>query len=97
MEGYLNKEYEDNYYSERQVLMIEPASGDIEYHLKLINPNSERMEHLTNQMKIRLQEGHGEAKYEIGVTEDGTFAGLNREEMFHSLSIIVKKLDSFLN
>ena len=79
------------------MLITEPASGDIEYHLKLINPNSERMEHLTNQMKIRLQESHGEAKYEIGVTEDGTFAGLNREEMFHSLSIITKKSGLFLN
>jgi GTPase len=37
-------------------------------------------------MKFRLQEGHGEAKYEIGVEDDGTPTGLNREEMFCSLS-----------
>lgn len=44
----------------------EPEQGNIEYKLKLINPSSQRFEHLVTQMKWRLQEGHGEAIYQIG-------------------------------
>lgn len=44
----------------------EPEQGNIEYKLKLINPSSQRFEHLVTQMKWRLKEGHGEAIYQIG-------------------------------
>ena len=44
----------------------EPEQGNVEYKLKLINPSSERFEHLVTQMKWRLREGHGEAVYQIG-------------------------------
>ena len=44
----------------------EPEQGNVEYKLKLINPSSERFEHLVTQMKWRLKEGHGEAIYQIG-------------------------------
>lgn len=44
----------------------EPEQGNIEYKLKLINPSSQRFEHLVTQMKWRLREGHGEAIYQIG-------------------------------
>lgn len=51
---------------EEQQLPPEPEQGNIEYKLKLINPSSQRFEHLVTQMKWRLKEGHGEAIYQIG-------------------------------
>lgn len=45
----------------------EPEQGNVEYKLKLINPSSQRFEHLVTQMKWRLREGHGEAIYQIGM------------------------------
>lgn len=45
----------------------EPEQGNIEYKLKLVNPSSQRFEHLVTQMKWRLREGHGEAIYQIGM------------------------------
>ena len=56
------------------------------YNLKLVNPSKENIENLTVQMKYRLQEGNGEAIYEIGVEEDGNPFGLNKEDMYSSLS-----------
>lgn len=49
----------------------EVERGNIEYKLKLIDPTPVRFEHLVTQMKWRLQEGLGEAIYEIGVSDDG--------------------------
>ncbi|XP_046598507.1 GTP-binding protein 2 isoform X1 [Neodiprion lecontei] len=48
-----------------QRLPPEPEQGNIEYKLKLVNPSSQRFEHLVTQMKWRLREGHGEAIYQI--------------------------------
>ena len=39
-------------------------------------------------MKWRLQEGEGEAIYEIGVEDNGMFVGLTREELDSSLSTL---------
>ncbi|CAF3036359.1 unnamed protein product [Rotaria sp. Silwood2] len=50
----------------------EPQEGNIEYKLKLVDPNPFRLEHLITQMNWRLQEGQGEALYEIGVAVLGT-------------------------
>lgn len=47
-----------------------------------MNPSKERIENLLIQMKYRLQEGNGEAIYEIG----GTSLGLNKNDMQSSLS-----------
>lgn len=49
----------------------EPQFGNIEYKLKLINPSKQRLDHLITQLKWRLNEGNGEAIYEIGVTDSG--------------------------
>lgn len=46
----------------------EPEQGNVEYKLKLINPSSQRFEHLVTQMKWRLREGQGEAIYRIGTS-----------------------------
>ena len=56
--------------------------------LKLVNPSDSRFEHLVTQMKWRLQEGQGEAFYEIGVEDNGIFAGLTDEEMAASLETL---------
>lgn len=66
----------------------EPEQGNIEYKLKLINPSSQRFEHLVTQMKWRLREGHGEAIYQIGVEDNGRLAGLTKEEMKVSLKTL---------
>ncbi|XP_043473458.1 GTP-binding protein 2 [Leptopilina heterotoma] len=66
----------------------EPEQGNIEYKLKLVNPSSQRFEHLVTQMKWRLREGHGEAIYQIGVEDNGILAGLSREDMMLSLKTL---------
>ncbi|XP_063978919.1 GTP-binding protein 2 isoform X1 [Diachasmimorpha longicaudata] len=75
---------EDN----EESLPPEPEQGNIEYKLKLVNPSSQRFEHLVTQMKWRLREGHGEAIYQIGVEDNGRLAGLSRDEMKASLKTL---------
>lgn len=53
--------------------------------MKLIDPPATRFEHLVTQMKWRLQEGLGEAIYEIGVEDNGSCSGLNETDMEKSL------------
>ncbi|XP_005099040.1 GTP-binding protein 2 [Aplysia californica] len=71
----------------------EEEEGNIEYKLKLVNPSEFRVEHLVTQMKWRLEEGHGEAIYEIGVEDSGFLAGLSDEELDASLSTLRKMAD----
>ncbi|XP_075159583.1 GTP-binding protein 2 [Haematobia irritans] len=70
------------------MLPPEPQLGNIEYKLKLVNPSKQRFEHLVTQMKWRLREGHGEAIYEIGVSDSGHLHGLNEKDMNASLSTL---------
>lgn len=77
------------------VLPPEPQIGNIEYKLKLISPSKQRFEHLVTQMKWRLREGHGEAIYEIGVSDSGQMHGLDESEMkasLHTLTQMAHKL-----
>ena len=62
--------------------------GNVEYKLKLLNPSSSRFEHLVTQMKWRLQEGRGEAIYEIGVADCGFLKGLPHTELTMSLETV---------
>ncbi len=66
----------------------EPQQGNVEYKLKLINPTSQRLEHLVTQMKWRLREGQGEAIYEIGVEDNGLMTGLSDEDLDSSLDTL---------
>lgn len=75
---------------EQGALPPEPQLGNIEYKLKLINPTSQRFEHLVTQMKWRLREGQGEAVYEIGVSDSGYLQGLNDADMQTSLDTLRK-------
>uniref|UniRef100_A0A8C9A7A6 GTP-binding protein 2 n=1 Tax=Prolemur simus TaxID=1328070 RepID=A0A8C9A7A6_PROSS len=56
--------------------------------LPLVNPSQYRFEHLVTQMKWRLQEGRGEAVYQIGVEDNGLLVGLAEEEMRASLKTL---------
>ena len=66
----------------------EVESGNVEYKLKLVNPSDSRFEHLVTQMKWRLQEGGGEAIYEIGVKDCGDLEGLEDDELDESLETL---------
>ncbi|KAG1941579.1 GTP-binding protein 2 [Pimephales promelas] len=66
----------------------EVEEGNIEYKLKLVNPTQHRFEHLATQMKWRLQEGRGEAVYQIGVEDNGLLVGLSEEDMNASLKTL---------
>ena len=56
--------------------------------LKLVSPSESRFEHLVTQMKWRLQEGQGEAIYEIGVEDSGLLAGLSTVELDASMETL---------
>ncbi|MBD3192667.1 MAG: elongation factor 1-alpha [Candidatus Heimdallarchaeota archaeon] len=68
----------------------EADDGNVEYKLKLIDPNATRFEHLVSQMKFRLLEGQGEAIYEIGVEDNGFPKGLSDKELEDSLKTLEK-------
>uniref|UniRef100_A0A672SES1 GTP-binding protein 2-like n=1 Tax=Sinocyclocheilus grahami TaxID=75366 RepID=A0A672SES1_SINGR len=58
------------------------------FQLKLVNPTQYRFEHLATQLKWRLQEGRGEAVYQIGVEDNGLLVGLTEEDMKASLKTL---------
>ncbi|XP_042189176.1 GTP-binding protein 2 isoform X1 [Callorhinchus milii] len=70
------------------VFSLQAEEGNIEYKLKLVNPSQYRFEHLVTQMKWRLQEGRGEAVYQIGVEDNGLLVGLLEEELRASLKTL---------
>ncbi|KAJ1148545.1 hypothetical protein NDU88_001373 [Pleurodeles waltl] len=78
----------NNRQSPASSLPPEAEEGNIEYKLKLVNPSQYRFEHLVTQMKWRLQEGRGEAVYQIGVEDNGLLVGLSDEEMRASLKTL---------
>lgn len=59
--------------------------------MKLVNPSQEKTESLITQMKYRIQEGNGEAIYEIGIEQDGNPLGLCKKDMYSSLSKTLRK------
>jgi len=72
----------------REALPPEIEEGNVEYKLKLVSPTPSRLEHLVTQMKWRLEEGNGEAIYQIGVENCGVLAGLTDSEMKESLKTL---------
>ncbi|KAI8615280.1 hypothetical protein BC830DRAFT_1242035 [Chytriomyces sp. MP71] len=72
----------------KTALPQEIEQGNVEYKLKLINPPPERLQHLVTQLKWRLAEGHGEAMYEIGVSDRGELIGLSPRDMAASLATL---------
>lgn len=77
----------------------EVEEGNIEYKLKLVDPSPHRIEHLVTQMKWRLEEGQGEAIYEIGVEDNGLLVGLSPLELrasVHTLEHMAERLGATL-
>jgi GTPase len=68
-------------------IILEPEEelGNHEYKCKLTDLTDDRMLRLTSQMKFRLEEGLGEAIYEIGIRDDGFPIGLSDAKMTESL------------
>ncbi|XP_041351929.1 GTP-binding protein 2-like [Gigantopelta aegis] len=82
-----------------ECLPPEEEEGNVEYKLKLVNPTNFRIEHLITQMKWRLEEGEGEAIYEIGVEDNGMLAGLADSELeasIQTLQTMAKRLGASL-
>lgn len=63
--------------------------------LKLVNPTQYRFEHLATQMKWRLQEGKGEAVYQIGVEDNGLLVGLSEADMRASLRTLHRMAEKY--
>ncbi|XP_055956923.1 GTP-binding protein 2 [Patella vulgata] len=71
-----------------ETLPPEEELGNVEYKRTLVRPSVTRLEHLVTQMKWRLEEGHGEAIYEIGVEDNGILAGLTDSDLDASLETL---------
>lgn len=73
-----------------EISRLEPENeyGNVEYKLRLTDPNPERIERLVTQLKWRIREGHGEAILFLGVKDDGLFVGLTQEEIRLSLQTL---------
>ncbi|MDP7976684.1 MAG: elongation factor 1-alpha, partial [TACK group archaeon] len=64
----------------------ESDSGNIEYKLKISPLDHDRFLELATQMLYRLNEGGGEAFYELGLSDDGQPIGLPQAELEESLA-----------
>jgi len=71
-------------------LMRENPAGNVEYKLRLTKLSTDRFEEITTQLKYRVEEGMGEAIYEIGVMDDGKVRGLKDQELNESLATLRK-------
>lgn len=69
--------------SEESEFRLPPENdlGNIEYKVHLVEPSKSRLQHLATQLKWRLNEGQGEAIYELGVLDDGRMQGLEPADL----------------
>lgn len=72
----------------RKELRREEPDGNLEYKLKLVEVPPERLEELASQLKYRLEEGMGEAIYELGVTDEGEILGLDIRDLEETLKTL---------
>ena len=68
----------------------EREDGNIEYKLKLINKDDERIEKLASQMRFRTEEGDGECIYNLGVEDKGSIAGITDSEYEETINVLNK-------
>jgi len=66
----------------------EKEEGNVEYKLLVAASDEKRLQQLATQLNYRLNEGRGEAFYELGVSDDGETVGLTDEEAEESLRIL---------
>lgn len=69
------------------LLYMEPEDdeGNQEYKYKLVGLSDEDRENRITQMNFRLDEGNGEAIYEIGITDDGCPLGIKKAYIDESI------------
>jgi len=76
---------------------LEPESDDGCHEYKrhlLVKPGADRFEELVTQLNFRLEEGQGEALYEIGIEDDGTVSGLDEDDLTKSLQTLHKMAET---
>jgi len=78
------------------ILPAENDEGNREYKYRLTMFSQTKEERFVSQMKYRLYEGKGKALYIIGIKDDGTPIGLNRDELINTLEIF-KSLANKIN
>jgi small GTP-binding protein len=66
----------------------EKQNGNVEYKRQLIKPSVSRLRSLATQMSYRLDEGHGECIYHIGVEDDGCHSLLDYPSISHSSMVL---------
>lgn len=66
----------------------EDDEGCEEYKLHLADPSAERFDQLVTQLQYRLNEGDGEALYQIGVADDGTPYGIPEDKLEASIATL---------
>ena len=76
------------YINESPNYIPEKNLGNNEYKYTLIGLNNSTIEKKTMQMKMRLDEGNGEAIYDIGILDDGTPLGITEDDMITNIKII---------
>lgn len=69
-------------------LKKERDDGYIEYKLKLINIERQKLIKLISQMNYRLNEGDGKSIYAIGFSDDGSATGITKSELDDTLENI---------
>jgi GTPase len=75
----------------------EDDDGNHEYKYKLTGLTSDELEGKITQMNFRLDEGNGEAIYELGVTDDGCPLGVNQETLdatIESIRYMAEQIDA---
>ena len=68
----------------------EIETGNHEYKYQLVGLSDEEIESRVTQLNFRLEEGNGEAIYEIGVTDDGCPLGLTKYKLDESIQTLEK-------
>ncbi len=73
----------------------EKPDGKVEYKLILKRLDEKRLDEIATQLKYRIEEGLGEALYEIGVMDNGEIIGLKDEDLktsIETLNIAAEKI-----
>jgi len=75
----------------------EDDNGNHEYKYKLVGLSKEELEGKITQLNFRLDEGNGEAIYEIGVTDDGCPLGITQvylDETLKNVQYMADQIDA---
>lgn len=66
----------------------EQHTGNTEYKSTLVASDYDKIDHVATQMRYRVEQGHGEATYMLGVDDDGTVLGLTQDALTASETIL---------